>query len=157
MGINRLCNGERCCPLRRVVTDNQEHLRAWITGVLGMQFSPYATFIGQEIDGEVKAVVAYDNVLEKSCLMHTAAIVPNWISKDLLWACFDYPFNKLGLSVILASVASTNEEALKLDRHLGFKDKAYIEDAHIDGDLVILAMRREQCRQLDIKTPLKGV
>ena len=142
--------------MRRVVTDNQEHLRGWITGVLGMQFSPYATFIGQEIDGEVKAVVAYDNILDKSCLMHTAAIVPNWISKDLLWAAFDYPFNKLGLSVILASVASTNEEALKLDRHLGFVDKAYIEDAHADGDLVILAMRRENCRWLDIKCPLKG-
>jgi len=142
--------------LRRVVTDNQEHLKAWITGVLGMQFSPYATFIGQEIDGEVKAVVAFDNILDKSCMMHTAAIVPNWISKDLLWACFDYPFNILKVKVILASVASTNEEALKLDRHLGFIDKAYIEDAHIDGDLVILAMRRENCRWLDIKTPLKG-
>jgi RimJ/RimL family protein N-acetyltransferase len=139
-----------------VVTDNQEHLKAWITGVLGMQFSPYATFIGQEIDGEVKAVVAFDNILDKSCMMHTAAIVPNWISKDLLWACFDYPFNILKVKVILASVASTNEEALKLDRHLGFIDKAYIEDAHIDGDLVILAMRRENCRWLDIKTPLKG-
>jgi L-amino acid N-acyltransferase YncA len=142
--------------LRKVVTDNQEHLRGWITGVLGMQFSPYATFIGQEIDGEVKAVVAFDNVLDKSCMMHTAAIVPNWISRDLLWACFDYPFNILKVKVILASVASTNKEALKLDRHLGFKDKAYIEDAHIDGDLVILAMRREDCRWLDIKTPLKG-
>jgi L-amino acid N-acyltransferase YncA len=139
-----------------VVTDNQEHLRGWITGVLGMQFSPYATFIGQEIDGEVKAVVAFDNVLDKSCMMHTAAIVPNWISKDLLWACFDYPFNILKVKVILASVASTNTEALRLDRHLGFVDKAYIEDAHIDGDLIILAMRRENCRWLDIKTPLKG-
>jgi L-amino acid N-acyltransferase YncA len=139
-----------------VVTDNQEHLRGWITGVLGMQFSPYATFIGQEIDGEIKAVVAFDNVLDKSCMMHTAAIVPNWISKDLLWACFDYPFNILKVKVILASVASTNTEALRLDRHLGFVDKAYIEDAHIDGDLVILAMRRENCRWLDIKTPLKG-
>ena len=121
-----------------------------------MQFSPYATFIGQEIDGEVKAVVAFDNILDKSCMMHTAAIVPNWISKDLLWACFDYPFNILKVKVILASVASTNKEALKLDRHLGFVDKAYIEDAHLDGDLVILAMRRENCRWLDIKTPLKG-
>jgi RimJ/RimL family protein N-acetyltransferase len=139
-----------------VVTDNQEHLRGWITGVLGMQFSPYATFIGQEIDGEVKAVVAFDNILDKSCMMHTAAIVPNWISKDLLWACFDYPFNILKVKVILASVASTNEEALRLDRHLGFVDKAYIEDAHLDGDLVILAMRRENCRWLDIKAPLKG-
>ena len=142
--------------MRRVVTDNQEHLRGWITGVLGMQFSPYATFIGQEIDGEVKAVVAFDNILDKSCMMHTAAIVPNWISKDLLWACFDYPFNILKVKVILASVASTNEEALRLDRHLGFVDKAYIEDAHLDGDLVILAMRRENCRWLDIKAPLKG-
>ena len=121
-----------------------------------MQFSPYATFIGQEIDGEVKAVVAFDNILDKSCQMHTAAIVPNWISKDLLWACFDYPFNILKVKVIIATVASTNKEALKLDRHLGFVDKAYIEDAHIDGDLVILAMRRENCRWLDIKTPLKG-
>jgi RimJ/RimL family protein N-acetyltransferase len=142
--------------LRKVVTDNQEHLRGWITGVLGMQFSPYATFIGQEIDGEVKAVVAFDNILDKSCEMHTAAIVPNWISKDLLWACFDYPFNILKVKVILATVASTNTEALKLDRHLGFVDKAYIEDAHIDGDLVILAMRRENCRWLDIKCSLKG-
>jgi len=142
--------------LRKVVTDNQEHLRGWISGVLGMQFSPYATFIGQEIDGEVKAVVAFDNVLDKSCQMHTAAIVPNWISKDLLWACFDYPFNILKVKVIIATVSSTNKEALKLDRHLGFVDKAYIEDAHIDGDLVILAMRRENCRWLDIKTTLKG-
>ena len=142
--------------MRRVVTDNQEHLRGWITGVLGMQFSPYATFIGQEIDGEVKAVVAFDNIADKSCEMHTAAIVPNWISKDLLWACFDYPFNILKVKVILATVASSNTEALKLDRHLGFVDKAYIEDAHIDGDLIILAMRRENCRWLDIKTALKG-
>ena len=142
--------------MRKVVTDNQDHLRGWITGVLGMQFSPYATFIGQEIDGEVKAVVAFDNILDKSCEMHTAAIVPNWISKDLLWACFDYPFNILKVKVILATVASSNTEALKLDRHLGFVDKAYIEDAHIDGDLVILAMRRENCRWLDIKTALKG-
>lgn len=142
--------------MRRVITDNQPYLKAWITGVLGMKFSDYATFIGQEIDGDIKAVVAYDNIMDKSCMMHTAAIVPNWISKDLLWAAFDYPFNKLKVKVILASVASTNEEALKLDRHLGFVDKAYIEDAHVDGDLVILAMRRENCRWLDINAPLKG-
>lgn len=142
--------------MRKVVTDNQKHLRGWITGVLGIQFSPYAMFIGQEIDGEIKAVVAYDNIMDKSCQMHTAALVPNWISKDLLWACFDYPFNILKVKVILALVASDNKEALRLNRHLGFIDKAYIEDAHVDGDLVILAMRRENCRWLDIKCSLKG-
>jgi L-amino acid N-acyltransferase YncA len=142
--------------MRRVTTEDQPYLRGWIAGVLGIKFSDYATFIGQEINGEIKAVVAYDNILDKSCMMHTAAIVPNWISKDLLWAAFDYPFNILKVKVILATVASTNEEALKLDRHLGFVDKAYIEDAHLHGDLVILAMRRENCRWLDINAPIKG-
>jgi RimJ/RimL family protein N-acetyltransferase len=142
--------------LRTVTTKNQEYLRNWITGVLGTQFGKETMCIGQEIDGKVVAVVAYTNFQDKSCCMHTASIVPNWISKDLLWAAFDYPFNSLKVKVILAAVASTNKEALKLDRHLGFVDKAYIEDAHIDGDLVILAMRRENCRWLDIKTPLKG-
>ena len=142
--------------MRRVTTDNQLHLRAWITGVLGIKFDETTTCIGQEIDGEVKAVIAYTNFQDKSCCMHVASIQNGWISKDLLWAAFDYPFNKLKVKVILATVASTNEEALKLDRHLGFVDKAYIEDAHTDGDLVILAMRRENCRWLDINAPLKG-
>jgi len=142
--------------MRRVTTENQDYLKAWITGVLGTQFDKETMCIGQEIDGEIGAVIAYTNFQEKSCCMHVASVSPNWISRDLLWACFDYPFNKLGVNVILAAVASTNEEALKLDRHLGFVDKAYIEDAHLDGDLVILAMRRENCRWLDIKAPLKG-
>ena len=142
--------------MRKVVTENQEHLRAWITGVLGIKFDANTMCIGQEIDGEIGAVVAYTNIHDNSCAMHQAAIVPNGISKDLLWACFDYPFNTLKVKVILAAVSSNNEEALKLDRHLGFIDKAYIEDAHTDGDLVILAMRRENCRWLDLKTPLKG-
>jgi RimJ/RimL family protein N-acetyltransferase len=142
--------------MRKVTTENQDYLRAWISGVTGTRFDPTTMCIGQEIDGEIGAVVAYSNVHEKSCCMHVASIAPNWSNKNILWAAFDYPFNKLGVKVILATVASTNEEALKLNRHLGFLDKAYIEDAHIDGDLVILAMRREDCRWLDINASLKG-
>jgi RimJ/RimL family protein N-acetyltransferase len=142
--------------MRKVITENQEELRSWISGVLGTKFGKETMCKGQEIDGKVVAVIAYTNFQENSCCMHVASIVPNWISKNLLWAAFDYPFNSLKVKVILAAVASTNKEALKLDRHLGFVDKAYIEDAHIDGDLVILAMRRENCRWLDIKAPLKG-
>jgi L-amino acid N-acyltransferase YncA len=142
--------------LRQVTTEDQGYLRAWITGVLGLKFDETTTCIGQKIDGEVKAVIAYTNFQEKSCCMHVASIQDGWISKDLLWAAFDYPFNKLKVKVILATVASTNKEALKLDRHLGFVDKAYIEDAHLDGDLVILAMRRENCRWLDINAKIKG-
>lgn len=142
--------------MRKLVTDNQEYLKGWLSKVLGIQFSEYARFIGQEIDGEVQAVVGYDNILDNSCCMHIGALVPYWANKDFLWASFDYPFNILKVKVILALVSSNNEEALRLDRHLGFVDKAYIEDAHVDGDLVILAMRKEDCKWLAIKPSIKG-
>ena len=77
--------------MRQVTTEDQGYLRAWITGVLGLKFDETTTCIGQKIDGEVKAVIAYTNFQEKSCCMHVASIQDGWISKDLLWAAFDYP------------------------------------------------------------------
>jgi len=71
-----------------------------------------------------------------------------------LWAVFDYPFNKLGVSVILGQVCKDNEDALRLNRHLGFKVVADIPDAHMSGDLVIMAMRKEECRFLNIRCSL---
>jgi hypothetical protein len=100
--------------------------------------------------------VGFASFMPKACQMHIAAVDEvNWMSRDLLWAAFDYPFNKIGVSVILGQVCADNESALKLNRHLGFKVVAEIPDAHMDGDLVIMAMRREDCRFLDIKCPLR--
>lgn len=140
--------------MRRVVTDNQEYMRAWLSRMVQLDFPENSRFIGQEIDGELVAVVGYCGFLPNSCQMHVASVVDNWISRDLLWASFDYPFNKLKIRTILAPLCSDNKEALRLNRHLGFEVKAEIEDAHMDGNLTIMAMNREQCKWLKIKTPL---
>ena len=141
--------------MRTVVTADQEYMRAWLGNKLGEKLPENTTCIGQEKDGNLVAVIGYCGFLPKSCVMHVAAIDDNWISKDLLWATFDYPFNKLGVSVIIGQICGSNEDALRLNRHLGFKVIAEIPDAHMDGDLVIMAMRREDCRWLDIKCPLR--
>ena len=141
--------------MRQVVTADQDYMRAWLGNKLGEKLPENTTCIGQEKDGNLVAVIGYCGFLPKSCVMHVAAIDDNWISKDLLWATFDYPFNKLGVSVILGQICGSNEDALRLNRHLGFKVIAEIPDAHMDGDLVIMAMRREDCRWLDIKCPLR--
>jgi hypothetical protein len=112
--------------------------------------------IGQEIDGNLVAVVGFCSFMPNACQMHVAAVSEvNWMNRDLLWAAFDYPFNVLGVKVILGQICGSNEDALRLNRHLGFKVIAEIPDAHIDGDLVIMAMRREDCRWLDISCSLK--
>jgi RimJ/RimL family protein N-acetyltransferase len=105
-------------------------------------------------DGNLVAVAGYTNFMPKACEIHIGSVGEHWASKDFIWAVFDYPFNKLGVSVILGQICADNTDALKLNRHLGFKVVAEIPDAHIEGDLVIMAMRKEECRFLNIRCSL---
>lgn len=141
--------------MRRVTTENQPFLREFLARTTHGRYPDQLMCIGQEVDGEVVAVIGYSNFLPKACEIHVGATAPNWASKDLLWAAFDYPFNKLGVKVILGQVCADNEEALRLNRHLGFEIVAEIPDAHEYGDLVIMAMKREQCRFLEIQCSLR--
>jgi L-amino acid N-acyltransferase YncA len=139
--------------MRRVTTDNQDQLQAWISKELGGDAPKNIRCIGQEIDGEIKAVSSYSGFKGKSCNFSLAGN-GNFMSKDFLWAMFDYPFNKLKLKVIIATISGINDKSLKLSRHLGFEEVATIADAHEDGDLVIMVMRRENCKWLQINAPL---
>lgn len=141
--------------MRKVVTDNQEYLKLWLSESLGGDLPDNTQCIGQEIDGEVKAVAGYAAFKGKSCNFSLASNGSNWMNKDFLWAMFDYPFNKLNLKVIIATIAGNNDKSLKLSRHLGFKEIASIADAHQDGDLVIMIMKRENCKWLHINAKLK--
>jgi len=141
--------------LRHITTDNQDYLRAWIERILFQKMPPEAKFIGQVKDDQVVAVVAYYAFLPNACSMHIGSVGEHWMSKDLLWACFDYPFNKLEKKVILATLDAANEEAVRLNRHLGFQDKCVINDAHENGDLLIMTMKREDCKWLSLKAPLR--
>jgi hypothetical protein len=128
----------------------------WLVRMMNHPLPEETVCIGQEIDGNLVAVVGYCSFMPNACQMHIAALSEvNWMSRDLLWAAFDYPFNVLGVKVILGQICSSNEDALRLNRHLGFKVVAEIPDAHMDGDLVIMAMRKEDCRWLNIKSSLK--
>lgn len=142
--------------MRTVTTENQQYLGNWLVRMMNHPLPLETVCIGQEIDGNLVAVVGYCSFMPKACQMHIAAVDEvNWMSKDLLWAAFDYPFNKLRVSVILGQVCADNESALKLNRHLGFKELITIKDAHIDGDLVIMEMRREDCKWLNLQCSLR--
>ena len=142
--------------MRKVTTENQKYLGDWLVRMMNYPLPEETVCIGQEIDGILAAVVGYCTFMPNACQIHVSAVSDaNWINKDFLWAVFDYPFNKLNLKVIIGQVCADNADALRLNRHLGFKVVAEIPDAHMDGDLVIMAMRKEDCRFLDIQAPLR--
>jgi hypothetical protein len=112
----------------------------------GRYFAGSGQGIGLERGGQLVAGVLYDNFTGHSVQMHVAAIGKNWMVRDYLRACFDYPFNQMKVNKVIGLVDSTNLDALRFDRHLGFVDEAVIKDAGKFGDLHILTMNRQQCR-----------
>lgn len=83
--------------------------------------------------------------------MHTAGFAPAWATRDFLWVLFDYPFNQLGCKKVFGQVPEYNTRALEIDKKLGFKIVARIEDVFPDGACLVLSLAREDCRWLKLK------
>lgn len=100
---------------------------------------------------ELRGVVGYSGFVGSTCSMHMAGI-GRWITRELLWAAFDYPFNQLDMVQVFGYVSAHNAKALKLDKHLGFKPLLVVEGGWgLDVDMHVLTMRKEDCRWLNIK------
>ena len=134
--------------MRQIVTENQSYLREWLSEVGKYDYSQNTACIGQEKDGKLIAVVGYNNFLPNSCQMHIASTDVLWATKDFLFAVFDYPFNKLEVKVIIAPICKGNVKPLNMCRKLGFEQVADIPYGHPDGDLIVVTMKRNQCKWL---------
>lgn len=122
----------------------------WIMERAGLVATPGFKAIEaiEERDGRILGMVAYDGWTPNACSMHVAIEEPI-ASRRLLRPAFRIPFVELKKQVVIGMVLSTNEKALKLDLHLGFRQQCRIQDAWAPGvDLIILCMRREECRWL---------
>lgn len=100
-------------------------------------------------DGELAGGVIYTNFNVRSVQIHVAAFTPKWLTRDFLWMCFDWPFNRMGVDVVYGPVDSSNDHALQFDLRLGFVEEARLVGGSPTGDIVILSMRRHQCRWLN--------
>lgn len=79
--------------------------------------------------------------------------VAGWLSPELIWVSFDYPFMQLQVNQILATVAASNEKATTLVRKLGFKRLYAIKNAcPSGGDLVLFSMSKANCKWLKLRS-----
>jgi RimJ/RimL family protein N-acetyltransferase len=102
-----------------------------------------------DVTHEPMGVVAYNGFCGRVCSMHIAG-EGNWISREFIRAAFDYPFRQLELEAVLSPLAATNHRAMKLDTHFGFREVHRVENGWEPGiDLVILQLRRSDCRYLE--------
>ena len=100
-----------------------------------------------EDEKKILGAVGFDNWTTQSVEIHAAG-EGNWITRELIWKVFAYAFESGGVKVILARVSSTNQKSLNFCKRFGFEEAARIPDAADDGDLVIMQLRKENCRWL---------
>lgn len=102
-------------------------------------------------DGKLLGGVIFQGYTGASVELHVAGFHPRWLTRDFLWVAFAYPFIQLNCKKIIGRVVESNRRALEFDLKLGFTEEARVKDVYPDsGDLIILTMRREQCRWLNL-------
>lgn len=126
---------------------------ALIAAAIPRPFDPNNSIVFSRVtsEGNCMGGVIYDDYTGGCIFMHQASFSRNWLTGNMMWMVFDYPFNKLHVKKVAGVVNSRNEELLAFNQRLGFKEEARIKDAYDDGDMIILTMERADCRWLKIK------
>ena len=84
-----------------------------------------------------------------SMALHCASFDVRWFDRDMCWMTFHYPFDQLGVRKITATIPSGNLKSLLFTKKLGFVEEVRIADIFPDGDLVLVSMKRDDCRWLE--------
>lgn len=103
-------------------------------------------------EGNLMGGVIYDDYTGRCIFMHQASFDARWLTGNMMWIVFDYPFNQVKVDKVGGTINANNKELLDFNLRLGFKEEARIRNAYSDGgDLLILTMERADCRWLKIK------
>lgn len=132
----------------QLIYGQEERLLPWAKERIGVDFRRDAYSIGLERDGELVAVVAFDNFSKNDLCMHIASDgTKRWLNKEFLVSAFSYPFIQLGLPRVTGLVPEHNKDAIAFDEHLGFVREGYHPEAWpYGGGLISMGMLRKSCR-----------
>jgi len=133
-----------------VTTQHQDFLVGWLCERIGYVPTPHMKALGSvdSTNTVLKGVVGFDGYNGASVMMHMAGDHPHWMDRTLLYSAFDYAFNEMGCNQALAMVPSGNTTALDINRRLGFEVVVELPDAHPDGSLFVMRMKRDNCKWL---------
>jgi hypothetical protein len=119
----------------------------WLCDRIGLVPTKNIRCIAHVRDNEILGVVGFDNYNGSSIQMHVAG-TPGWLTRKLIWFSFDYPFNVCKVNTIIGVVPSGNIDAVRFNKHLGFRERLVLDGAHPDGSLIVMTMDRAECRYL---------
>lgn len=134
--------------MRRIVVGEKERISEWTAKRIGCEPWKYEfEAFGVEEDGELIAGVIIDSYVPGArCSVHCAGEKKRWATRTFLRVIYDYVFRQLGCNVAVNTVSSANTDSLRFTAHIGYTEVCRIPNGCVDGDLVIFAMPKANCR-----------
>ena len=118
----------------------------WVSGKLAATYNR-PTGIGIEKNGELIAGVVFDEYNRANVNISVASDGSRrWLNRSFLWAVFDYAFKVCKVRRVTALIASDNHQSINFCRAVGFSHEATLKDAHVNGDILIYRMFRDECK-----------
>lgn len=122
--------------MRGLVTDRE--MLPILAKVAGVSYTNNAQLIAEYDNGHPVAIGIFDQYNGRSIHVHMWIAPGRRPSRVWWWAMHDYPFWKLGITNVVATVSSSNRAIVKLAGHLGAKLVGVVPNYHEDGsDLFI--------------------
>lgn len=121
----------------------------WVSAKANVPWTEACRAIGWMRDGQLWVGILYDGYTGASIAMHSRCDDPKKVTKEFLFAIFDYPFNQLGCKRVTGLVPSDNLRAQEVNEKLGWKRETVLKDYFLDGDGIVYVMRKEDCRWLN--------
>ena len=120
-----------------------------------VHWSSFTKSIVQKLDGEIVAAIVFQDANAYNVMMHVAANTSKrWITRDLIYYTFAYPFLQMKVNRVTGWVSSKNETAVRFDEKLGFQREATLRGAGEHGeDVYLYTMFKEDCKWLNTITP----
>lgn len=126
---------------------------AWMTERSGYTPGPgFRALHVEDAAGRVLAMVGFDGWTPAAVWMHVAVDAPH-VARTLLRFAFDYAFRQCGKHHVMGLVRASKVGLLEMSRRAGFAEVARLRGGWAaDEDMVILQMRRDECRWIPAAT-----
>jgi hypothetical protein len=122
----------------------------WAHGIIKMIVDQSSQGIMAYENGNRVAACVADEFGIHSCCVHLAITKPVVLKHGFLQEIARHLFITCNLKRLFGKVPSDNTRALKLNKHLGWREVARVPDGVSDGvDMVVMRMDRDTCRWLD--------
>lgn len=120
--------------------------RAYLNRHFPLRASDQQKGLVQLRNGEPVAAVLYDEFTDTNCWM-TCAGEGRWLTRDLLYNAFHYPFHTAMLTRVTVWVEANNLASRRFISHLGFEHEAVLRSAGRGGvDAHIYVLWKSACR-----------